>query len=195
MRARAHPRPGRGAIGVDAARYSLIRSSVDTAIDDLALWSSAIERKPVYYVQYAHATALSAGSQRRRTRPDPGYRAPQTATQQGRAAALGEFPRVLPDRGLLGTAPELPLPGEDLAGDYHRFYDSCRVLPQGDEQPTDLHTARLALCQATVRSSPTGWRSSASAERAMNELLAPGAECVAANTRGEVGVVCIAEFH
>lgn len=38
---------------------------------------------------------------------------------------------------------------EDLAGDYHRFYDSCRVLPQGDEQPTDLHTARLALCQAT----------------------------------------------
>jgi arginyl-tRNA synthetase len=22
------------------------------------------------------------------------------------------------------------------------------VLPQGDEQPTDLHTARLALCQA-----------------------------------------------
>jgi arginyl-tRNA synthetase len=23
------------------------------------------------------------------------------------------------------------------------------VLPQGDEQPTDLHTARLALCQAT----------------------------------------------
>ncbi|CNV49904.1 arginyl-tRNA synthetase [Mycobacterium tuberculosis] len=23
------------------------------------------------------------------------------------------------------------------------------MLPQGDEQPTDLHTARLALCQAT----------------------------------------------
>ena len=38
---------------------------------------------------------------------------------------------------------------EDLAGDYHRFYDSCRVLPQGDEPPNELHTARLALCQAT----------------------------------------------
>ncbi len=38
---------------------------------------------------------------------------------------------------------------EDLAGDYHRFYDSCRVLPQGDEEPNELHTARLALCQAT----------------------------------------------
>ena len=38
---------------------------------------------------------------------------------------------------------------EDLAGDYHRFYDSCRVLPQGDEEPSELHSARLALCQAT----------------------------------------------
>ena len=38
---------------------------------------------------------------------------------------------------------------EDLAGDYHRFYDSCRVLPQGDEEPTDLHRTRLALCDAT----------------------------------------------
>jgi arginyl-tRNA synthetase len=38
---------------------------------------------------------------------------------------------------------------EDVAGDYHRFYDTCRVLPQGDEVPNELHTARLALCQAT----------------------------------------------
>ena len=38
---------------------------------------------------------------------------------------------------------------EDLAGDYHRFYDSCRVLPMGDEEANELHTARLALCQAT----------------------------------------------
>ena len=26
---------------------------------------------------------------------------------------------------------------------YHRFYDTCRVLPMGDEEPTDLHRARL----------------------------------------------------
>ena len=35
------------------------------------------------------------------------------------------------------------------AGTYHRFYDTCRVLPQGDESPGPLHTARLALCDAT----------------------------------------------
>ena len=54
------------AIGVDAARYALIRSSVDTPIDiDLALWSSASNENPVYYVQYAHARLVGAGPQRR----------------------------------------------------------------------------------------------------------------------------------
>jgi arginyl-tRNA synthetase len=38
---------------------------------------------------------------------------------------------------------------EGLAGTYHRFYDTCRVLPQGDEEAGPLHTARLALCDAT----------------------------------------------
>jgi arginyl-tRNA synthetase len=38
---------------------------------------------------------------------------------------------------------------EDLAGTYHRFYDECRVLPQGDEPVGPLHQARLVLCAAT----------------------------------------------
>lgn len=56
------------AIGVDAARYALIRS-VDTPIDiDLALWSSASSENPVYYVQYAHASPRLLGAQRCRAR-------------------------------------------------------------------------------------------------------------------------------
>ena len=38
---------------------------------------------------------------------------------------------------------------EETAGAYHRFYDNCRVLPLGDEEPTDLHRARLVLVDAT----------------------------------------------
>ena len=38
---------------------------------------------------------------------------------------------------------------EDTAAAYHRFYDSCRVLPMGDEEPGDLHRARLMLVDAT----------------------------------------------
>ena len=62
---------------------------------------------------------------------------------------LGEFPRVLKAAASLREPHRVCRYLEDLAGDYHRFYDSCRVLPQGDEAPTDLHRARLALCQAT----------------------------------------------
>ena len=38
---------------------------------------------------------------------------------------------------------------EELAGTYHRFYDACRVLPQGDEEATPLTAARLLLVEAT----------------------------------------------
>ncbi|MDT5089915.1 MAG: arginyl-tRNA synthetase, partial [Mycobacterium sp.] len=61
----------------------------------------------------------------------------------------GEFPRVLKAAASLREPHRVCRYLEDLAGDYHRFYDSCRVLPQGDEEAGELHTARLALCQAT----------------------------------------------
>ena len=38
---------------------------------------------------------------------------------------------------------------EELAGTFHKFYDSCRVLPQGDEEPTALNRARLWLVEAS----------------------------------------------
>ncbi len=44
------------AVGVDAARYALARSSMDSMIDiDLDLLASSTSDNPVYYVQYAHA--------------------------------------------------------------------------------------------------------------------------------------------
>ncbi len=140
------------AIGVDAARYSLIRSSVDTPIDiDLALWSSASNENPVYYVQYAHArlSALARNAAELGLIPDTGHLELLSHDKEGALLrTIGEFPRVLKTAASLREPHRVCRYLEDLAGDYHRFYDSCRVLPQGDEQPTDLHTARLALCQA-----------------------------------------------
>lgn len=141
------------ALGVDAARYSLIRSSVDTAIDiDLALWSSASNENPVYYVQYAHArlSALARNAAELGLIPDTGHLELLSHDKEGALLrTIGEFPRVLDSAASLREPHRICRYLEDLAGDYHRFYDSCRVLPQGDEQPTDLHTARLALCQVT----------------------------------------------
>lgn len=141
------------AIGVDAARYSLIRSSVDTPIDiDLALWSSASNENPVYYVQYAHArlSALARNAAELGLTADTADLGLLTHDKEGALIrSLGEFPRVLKTAAALREPHRVCRYLEDLAGDYHRFYDSCRVLPQGDEAPGELHGARLALCQAT----------------------------------------------
>jgi arginyl-tRNA synthetase len=141
------------AIGVDAARYSLIRSSVDTPIDiDLELWSSASNENPVYYVQYAHArlSALARNAAELGLAPSADHLELLSHDKEGTLIRnLGEFPRVLKTAAALREPHRVSRYLEDLAGDYHRFYDSCRVLPQADEAPTDLHAARLALCQAT----------------------------------------------
>ncbi|MBU8811437.1 arginine--tRNA ligase [Mycolicibacterium goodii] len=141
------------AIGVDAARYSLIRSSVDTPIDiDLQLWSSASNENPVYYVQYAHARlcALARNAADLGVTVDTAHLDLLTHDKEGALIrTLGEFPRVLKTAAALREPHRVCRYLEDLAGDYHRFYDSCRVLPQGDEEPSDLHSARLALCRAT----------------------------------------------
>jgi arginyl-tRNA synthetase len=141
------------AIGVDAARYVLIRSSVDTPIDiDLALWSSQSSENPVYYVQYAHArlSALARSAADLGLSADTGHLELLTHDREGTLMrSLGEFPRVLKTAASLREPHRVCRYLEDLAGDYHRFYDSCRVLPQGDEQAGDLHAARLALCAAT----------------------------------------------
>ncbi|GAT04450.1 arginine--tRNA ligase [Mycolicibacterium fortuitum] len=141
------------AIGVDAARYSLIRSSVDTPIDiDLALWSSASNENPVYYVQYAHArlSALARNAADLGVTADTAHLDLLSHEKEGILIRnLGEFPRVLKAAAALREPHRVCRYLEDLAGDYHRFYDACRVLPQGDEEAGDLNAARLALCEAT----------------------------------------------
>ena len=141
------------AIGVDAARYALTRSSVDTPIDiDLQLWSSASSENPVYYVQYAHArlSALARNAADLGLAADTAHLDLLTHDKEGiLIRKLGEFSRVRQTPATLREPHRVCRYLEDLAGDYHRFYDSCRVLPMGDETPGSLHRARLALCDAT----------------------------------------------
>lgn len=141
------------AIGVDAARYVLIRSSVNSPIDiDLGLWASASNENPVYYVQYAHArlSALARNAAELGLTADTTHLDLLTHDREATLIRnLGEFGRVLKTAASLREPHRVCRYLEDLAGDYHRFYDSCRVLPQGDEEAGDLNRARLALCKAT----------------------------------------------
>ena len=63
--------------------------------------------------------------------------------------ALAEFPRAVASAAQLREPHRVARYLEDTAATYHRFYDTCRVLPMGDEEPTDLHRARLLLVAAT----------------------------------------------
>ena len=145
-------------IGVDALRYSLARYPVDSP---LTLDVEDITRKasdnPVFYVQYAHARLASI----LRNAADLGLAPAGTDGSAFDASllshekegellrALAEFPRVVATAAQLREPHRVARYLEDTASAFHKFYDSCRVLPQGDEEPTDLHRARLLLVAAT----------------------------------------------
>ncbi|MGY1705036.1 arginine--tRNA ligase [Geodermatophilus sp. SYSU D00697] len=145
------------AIGVDAARYALARASVDQQIDiDVDLWSRQTNDNPVFYVQYAHARISSVLRNAADLGLVLGEAGDVDAAQLGHERendllrAIGEFPRVLTSAAELRAPHRVARYLEELAGTYHRFYDTCRVLPRGDEEPTALTTARLWLCAATA---------------------------------------------
>lgn len=139
------------AVGVAAARYALVRSSVDSTLDiDLALWTRRTNDNPVFYVQYAHARLASLARNAADLGLEPGeeYALLDHAREGDLIRTLGEFPAVVRSAAELREPHRVARYLETLAGAYHRFYDSCRVLPMGDEDITDLHRARLALCVA-----------------------------------------------
>ena len=142
------------AVGVDAARYALARSSVDSQIDvDLDLLTRRSNDNPVHYVQYAHAriagvtrNAVEAG-----VRMADGFD-PSLLTHDTESvllAALGEFGRVVAQAAELREPHRVARYLEELAGHFHQWYDACRVTPRADEDVTDLHRTRLWLAEAT----------------------------------------------
>ena len=147
-------------VGVDAARYALIRYPVESPLVlDLDLLVSQTNDNPVFYVQYAHARIASVVRNAAELGIVPADTAdwdastfdPSLLVHEREGQLLGllaDYPRVL------ATAAELREPHriarflEEIATGYHSFYAACRVLPQGDEDVTDLTVARLWLCAA-----------------------------------------------
>ncbi len=142
------------AVGVDAARYALVRSSVDSQLDiDLDLLQKRTNDNPVFYVQYAHArtravarNADAAGVAR------DGFD-PALLTHETESVLLGvlaDYPRVLLQAAELREPHRVARYLEELAGCYHRWYDACRVIPLGDADVESVHHARRWLNDATT---------------------------------------------
>jgi arginyl-tRNA synthetase len=142
-------------VGVDAARYTLIRYPVETPMTmDVDLLTKRTNENPVFYVQYAHAricgvlrNAMEVGVSVELTNFDPALLSHERESDL--LGDLGEFPRVVAFAAELREPHRVARYLEGLAGTYHRFYDACRVLPLGDEEVGPMHNARAVLCAST----------------------------------------------
>ena len=144
-------------VGKDAARYTLIRYPTDTPmVMDVDLLRKNTNDNPVYYVQYAHARICAV----LRNAKDLGIKfgandfKPELLVHERERELIGllaEFPRVIASAAEMREPHRVARYIEELAGQYHRFYNDCRVLPLGDEKPTELNSSRATLCQATAQ--------------------------------------------
>ena len=144
-------------VGKDAARYTLIRYPTDTPmVMDVDLLRKNTNDNPVYYVQYAHARICAVLRNAKEIGIDFGIDKfkPELLTHERERELIGllaEFPRVVASAAEMREPHRVARYIEDLAGQYHRFYNDCRVLPLGDEKVTELNSSRATLCQATAQ--------------------------------------------
>jgi arginyl-tRNA synthetase len=144
-------------VGVDAARYTLIRYPVDTPmVMDIDILKRNTNENPVYYVQYAHAriAAVLRNAAELKIPSGLAHFDPAQLSHDRENELLGslaEFPRVIASAAELREPHRVARYLEELAGVYHGFYADCRVLPMGDEPIAPLHSARINLCAATLQ--------------------------------------------
>ncbi|MFM8235057.1 MAG: arginine--tRNA ligase [Actinomycetota bacterium] len=142
-------------VGVDAARYTLIRYPVDTPmILDVDLLKRRTNDNPVYYVQYAHAriAALLRNASELGVKVGIESYDPELLTHERERELLGglaQFPEVISSAAELRQPHRVARYIEELATLYHGFYNDCRVLPMGEEKPSAIHATRATLCAAT----------------------------------------------
>ena len=141
------------AVGVDAARYALARSSMDSAIDiDLDLLASSSSENPVYYVQYAHARTrnVARNAAEHGVSRSAGF-LPAALDDPADSALLGvlaQFPAIVAQAAQLREQHRVARYLEQLAAAYHAWYGATRVTPRGDDAVNSGHVARLWLNDA-----------------------------------------------
>ena len=140
-------------VGKDAARYFFLLRSSDSDLNfDLDLAVKESPDNPVYYVQYAHAriaSILRTAEEKGIAIPDP--QATDLSPLVG-DAEISLIRRLTDYSEEIATAAELFEPhrltryAQDMAREFHIFYDRCPVLKEGT-QP-EIRDARLVLVAA-----------------------------------------------
>ena len=139
-------------VGVDAARYALARSSINSQLDiDLEQLQKKTNDNPVFYVQYAHARTAQVSKNAEslgvdRSEFDPALLS--HASESELLAKLSELPRLLVQAAQFREPHRVARYLEEVAGAYHRWYDACRVTPLSGGPVESVHRTRLWLNDA-----------------------------------------------
>ncbi len=140
-------------LGTDALRYSLARYPADSPLTlDSDILTKRSNDNPVFYVQYAHARTHQVARNAAAAGVTTDTFEPSTLTHETESAliaSLGDFPRVVAQSAELREPHRVARYLEEVAGVYHRWYDACRVSPQGDNPIEPVHGTRLWLNDAT----------------------------------------------
>ena len=140
-------------VGVDAARYSLARSSINSQLDiDLEQLEKKTNDNPVFYVQYAHARTAQVAKNAASLAVDRSEFDPNLldhATESELLAKLSELPRVVSQAAEFREPHRVARYLEEVAAAYHRWYDACRVTPLSGAAVESVHRTRLWLNDAT----------------------------------------------
>lgn len=140
-------------LGTDALRYSLARYPADSPLTlDPEILTKRTNDNPVFYVQYAHARTHNVARNAAASGVDRSVFAPELLAHETESALLGalqEFPRIVAYAAEVREPHRVARYLEELAGLYHKWYDSCRVIPLGDAPVDDVHRTRLWLNDAT----------------------------------------------
>lgn len=141
-----------GFVGVDAARYALTRSSINSSLDiDLEQLAKKTNDNPVFYVQYAHARTRQVENNAASLGVDLSTFDPallKHETEGNLLAKLSEMPRVVASAAEFREPHRIARYLEEVAGAYHRWYDSCRVTPLAGNAVDEVHRTRLWLNNA-----------------------------------------------
>ena len=139
-------------VGVDAARYALTRSSINSSLDvDLEQLTKKTNDNPVFYVQYAHARTKQVEKNAKSLGVDLAEFEPGLLSHESESellAKLSEFPRQVLSAAQFREPHRIARYLEEVAGSYHRWYDNCRVTPMGDKPVETVHRTRLWLNNA-----------------------------------------------
>ena len=140
------------AVGVDAARYALARSPINSNLDiDLEQLAKKTNDNPVFYVQYAHARTKQVAINATSLGVDNSEFKPELLSHPSESellAKLIELPRVMASAAELKEPHRVARYLEEVAGAYHRWYDNCRVTPISGGEVESVHRTRLWLNEA-----------------------------------------------